>query len=65
MSITGLGLTAVSGPCSSGYYCTSAAQSATPTDATGDICTVGHYCPTGTPVPVPCADGKHISYKMT
>ena len=41
------GLSAVSGPCASGYYCDSGASRADPTDgSTGDICPTGRYCGT-------------------
>ena len=52
------GMTAPQGNCSAQYYCAGNATTATPTDGvTGDKCPVGHYCPTGTTVPLPCAAG--------
>ena len=52
------GLANVSGECSAGYYCTSAAIRPDPTDGTtGDRCTPGHYCPVGTGSPVQCPPG--------
>lgn len=49
------------GDCSAGYYCTAQANTSTPTDGvTGDVCPVGHYCPTGSTAPIPCEDGKTL-----
>ena len=38
-------------------------MTATPNDGgiTGDPCTTGHYCPSGTAVPMPCADGTYMT----
>eukprot|EP00704_Kipferlia_bialata_P000894 g894.t1 len=56
------GLTAPSGDCSAGYYCESGATTSTPMDGTtGDICTVGHYCPAGVFEPVICEPGYFSS----
>ena len=59
----GTGLTAPSGPCSPGYYCSASATTQVPNDGgvTGDPCTIGHYCPEGTAVPVPCAHGTYMN----
>ncbi len=54
------GLTEPTGPCDPGYSCSLNATTATPTDGvTGDICTIGHFCPGGTATPLPCADGSY------
>ncbi|XP_023933583.1 fibrillin-2 [Lingula anatina] len=46
------------GECLEGYWCKSAATSPTPTDgSTGMPCPRGHYCPRGTPGPIPCPMG--------
>ncbi|XP_070551431.1 multiple epidermal growth factor-like domains protein 6 [Ptychodera flava] len=58
----GTGLTQPSGPCEPRYYCSSGAQTATPTDGvTGNPCTAGHYCPEGTTSPVPCDHGTYMT----
>ena len=56
------GLSEPTGPCNAGYYCDSGATTATPNDggATGDVCTIGHYCPQGTDVPIQCPVGKFM-----
>ncbi|KAJ9462458.1 Cytadherence high molecular weight protein 2, partial [Diplonema papillatum] len=43
-----------SGPCRSGYYCEAGSSR-------GDSlqCTVGHHCPEGSAVPVPCSAGSY------
>merc|ERR1711871_1305911 len=50
------GLTAPSGLCRKGYYCTGGAVSATPhaDDGSNGPCPRGHACPEGTVVPAPC-----------
>ncbi|EQC24780.1 hypothetical protein SDRG_17328, partial [Saprolegnia diclina VS20] len=49
------GLTAPTGVCSAGYYCTSTAFIATPTDGvTGNLCPVGFFCPLGSSSPLKC-----------
>ncbi|CAH1797039.1 unnamed protein product, partial [Owenia fusiformis] len=56
------GLSAVSGNCTQGYYCTSGVDLATPTGGhtgIGDICPTGYYCPGGTTEPIPCAPGTY------
>lgn len=53
------GLTNWTGDCSEGFYCTVNSTTDTPLDGiTGDECPPGSYCPTGSPAPVPCPDGK-------
>eukprot|EP01135_Chromosphaera_perkinsii_P005913 Nk52_evm8s371 gene=Nk52_evmTU8s371 len=55
------GLTAVSGSCAAGYFCSAGAKTAQPSgDPTGGPCTIGHYCPVGTAAPIPCPDGKYM-----
>ncbi|XP_072557730.1 uncharacterized protein [Paramormyrops kingsleyae] len=54
------------GPCQSGYYCSGGARSANSTGnsvtpAGTDLCPPGHYCPTGSPHPVPCPPGSYSS----
>ena len=54
--------TAVTGPCDQGYYCTTGAESATPsglTAATAGPCPMGHYCPQQTVTPEPCPAGEN------
>ena len=54
------GLSAPSGPCTAGYYCSGRASSPTPSgDDTGNICPAGYYCEEGAPVPVSCAPGTY------
>lgn len=53
-------LTAPSGPCSPGYYCTSGVNVATPSSGhlgIGGECPTGHQCPGTTSVPENCAAG--------
>ncbi|XP_013386151.1 signal peptide, CUB and EGF-like domain-containing protein 3, partial [Lingula anatina] len=53
-----LGRNETEGECSEGFWCKSGAISPTPTDGSkGMICPRGHYCPRGTPFPVPCPLG--------
>ena len=55
----------VTAQCTEGYFCESGAADATPTDGvTGDICPTGHYCPNGTALPLPCADGYYMNVTM-
>lgn len=52
------GLTLPVGSCQAGYYCTSGANSSTPTqDANANICPEGFYCPVGTVTPQSCPPG--------
>ena len=54
------GLSEPTAPCQAGYYCISGASIDNPTNSpTGDECTVGHYCPTGTAVPIQCDPGTY------
>lgn len=54
------GLAAVTGPCSAGYFCLEASQTATPMDGvTGDTCPAGYYCPPNSSSPIPCPIGKY------
>ncbi|GIQ87851.1 hypothetical protein KIPB_009982, partial [Kipferlia bialata] len=44
--------------CQAGYYCTSGAETMTPTDGvTGDVCPAGNYCPAGSSAPTVCPVG--------
>lgn len=55
------GLIEPTGQCDAGYYCDSGASTATPNDGTtGDVCPMGHYCPTGTDVPIQCPVGMYM-----
>ena len=70
---TGDGLTAPSGNCSGGWYCTGGSYQAEPADTsttsdpsacscpavnyTGGQCWAGTYCPSGTNYPIPCDGG--------
>ena len=66
-----LNATAVSGDCSAGFYCTRGVDTATPVnyssslescaDWIGDICPIGHYCPTATVNPMPCPAGSYAN----
>eukprot|EP01135_Chromosphaera_perkinsii_P006890 Nk52_evm45s621 gene=Nk52_evmTU45s621 len=59
------GLSAVSGSCSAGFFCTKKAVTSKPTDGTtGNECTVGHHCPAGSAAPVPCQDGTYMPNKQ-
>ncbi|XP_077105722.1 uncharacterized protein LOC143764221 isoform X2 [Ranitomeya variabilis] len=54
----GEALSSSSGNCSAGYYCVMGAISESPVDGiTGSFCPQGHYCPSGSPAPVPCIHG--------
>lgn len=53
-------LTAVSGDCDAGYYCTEGSDTATPDTGykgTAGACTRGSYCPQGSVTPEPCPAG--------
>lgn len=53
-------LTAPTGDCTPGYYCTRGVDTATPSGAhtgQGAICPPGHYCPGGTADPIGCEPG--------
>lgn len=48
--------------CAAGYYCTSGARQARPTDGdTGDICPNGTYCPLGSAAPKNCPIGTFLN----
>jgi hypothetical protein len=54
------GLSAPTGDCLAGYFCTLQASTQTPTDGTtGDICPAGFYCETGVSTPTPCSPGTY------
>ncbi|XP_028816958.1 zonadhesin [Denticeps clupeoides] len=59
------GLSEPSGLCGKGYLCRSGASSPNGTDNSmsveDNICPVGHYCPAGTGVPLPCPPGTFSS----
>ncbi|KAF4141759.1 hypothetical protein GN958_ATG09004 [Phytophthora infestans] len=58
------GLTAPSGSCNPGYYCTSNASTPTPTDSvTGAVCPTGFYCPEASPAPIKCSAGTYAADK--
>ena len=43
-----------------GFYCTGAAEKSNPvSEAYGDRCPVGHFCPVNTSSPVPCPAGTY------
>lgn len=45
-----------------GYYCTLQASVSNPTDGvTGNICPMGHYCPTGSAGPIACESGYFLN----
>ena len=55
------GLTAPTGNCTAGHYCSLAAIDPNPTSKSyGDTCTAGHYCPEGTATAVPCPLGTYL-----
>ena len=53
----------VTGPCESGYYCTSGVTTSTPNGlpehGNGSVCMIGHYCPENTITPLPCPPGTY------
>ena len=52
------GLTAVTGPCYAGYYCSNSSYLPNPVDMSfGDFCPAGYVCPLGTASPQPCPAG--------
>ena len=54
------GLAQPTGPCSGGYYCTRASNTASPVDGVmGGMCPMAHYCPVGTAQPVRCPAGTY------
>ena len=55
-------LTAPTGECAAGYYCTTGVNTATPSGSntgTGNICTTGHYCEARTILPQECEAGTY------
>ncbi|KAG7455700.1 SCO-spondin-like isoform X1, partial [Solea senegalensis] len=54
------GLSAVSGPCLSGFYCLEGSHSPSPVlSESGSVCPAGHYCEEGCSVPTPCPAGSY------
>lgn len=46
--------------CEAGYYCELGATRPNAANETwGYLCPAGHYCPQGTPVPLPCGKGTY------
>lgn len=46
--------------CNAGYYCSGGSIEANPVAKSyGYVCPVGHYCPKGTPILVPCPKGTY------
>lgn len=57
------GLSAISGLCLAGYYCTGQASSPAPLDGvTGNICPAGSYCLEGSPTHYYCANGTYTDH---
>lgn len=57
------GLSAVSGDCTQGFYCTGGASSSAPIDGTtGNICPAGSYCPSGSPQHLFCPNGTYTNH---
>ena len=55
-------LSSVTGQCQAGYYCVSGALRPDPQDdATGGLCPMGAYCPSGTDVPIMCSPGYYTN----
>ena len=55
-------LSEVTDNCTAGYYCTFGVNTATPSGTftgEGGECTLGHYCPEGSPAPVPFEPGSY------
>jgi hypothetical protein len=57
------GISAVTGLCTAGYYCTLRSTVANPSSATsiGGPCTAGHYCPEGSTIQIPCPPKQYCS----
>ena len=55
------GLTAVTGQCTAGYFCTLGSTTATPTSGVGGQCQPGYYCPAGATVALPCPPKQYCS----
>lgn len=59
------GLTAVSGNCEAGYYCTTRAVISNPVGQSyGDLCMEGHYCEEGDAWPNPCPLGTYYGSEV-
>ncbi|KAJ8397174.1 hypothetical protein AAFF_G00440080 [Aldrovandia affinis] len=57
----GSALTTPTGPCTAGHYCALGALEAAPiSQAYGDICPQGHYCPQGSSSPTACPMGTYL-----
>ena len=55
-----MGLSAPTGDCTAGYYCTQGASVSTPTDGvTGDECLMGGYCLQGSNATTLCPPGTY------
>ena len=63
---TSAGLSATSGLCNNGYYCTLNAITKTPSIPTdgGGPCLEGYYCPSGVSAPIPCPAGTYSNAKF-
>ena len=61
MFCASINLTTPSGVCSPGYVCSGGASRPDPIgdDVTGYPCLPGHYCPTGSSLPLPCLSGQY------
>jgi hypothetical protein len=56
------GLSAVSGPCAAGYFCTGNATLAAPVDGvTGNVCPIGSYCTVGSSAAKVCPVGTFMN----
>lgn len=54
-----VGQKVVTGPCDAGFWCIKGSSTKTPLDGvTGSACITGHFCPQGTPMPLPCRLGS-------
>ena len=57
------GLTAPTGNCSAGYYCSNASEEASPVSKSyGDECPTGSYCPLSSHQPTACPAGTYQPY---
>ncbi|KAH3750565.1 hypothetical protein DPMN_185092 [Dreissena polymorpha] len=53
------GLNTTSGPCAAGFYCPPGQDTASPVTYP---CTLAHYCPGQTVIPIPCANGTYMNH---
>ena len=53
------GLTEPTGLCGPGYYCPVGSIYREPNKT---FCPVGHYCPEGVGMPIPCRNNTYVSY---